>query len=301
MVLVYGTVCIDRFLQVKKLPVAGGYVEVDFEMLALGGEAANTAVALGKWGTKVELTTNSVGFDADGATLNRLMAEQGLAVVNPNELTARTPVCDVIVTPDGDRTMFGHGFRDMTPSVQTPEIEFRPGHWFTAEPNMADPARAAVAAAGAAGMRCYAMDFARSDEILPPDSYWQSSTDWCGHRANAQRNVQWLNAWVERHGCFGILSDGPNGFVAGSPTMPVRSYPPYPAPKVVDATGAGDMFRAGMLHGLDQGWEVARCLQFASAAGCLKCRSLGAIADVPTVVEIDTHINAYPEVSERYR
>lgn len=39
---------------------------------------------------------------------------------------------------------------------------------------------------------------------------------------------------------------------------------------IVDRVGAGDAFVAGFMHGQDQGWDPAACLEFATAAGCLK-------------------------------
>jgi sugar/nucleoside kinase (ribokinase family) len=150
-----------------------------------------------------------------------------------------------------------------------------------------------------AGMRLYLMDYVDPAQV-PAGAYWQSSTDWAGTRNNTQKNVAWVQEWVAKTGTFAVLSDGPNGFVAGSRDVPVRAYPPYPAPIVVDSTGAGDMFRAGMLYGLSLDWPIHRCLQFASAAGCLKCRALGATTDVPSIAEIESHIEIHPSVTRQY-
>jgi sugar/nucleoside kinase (ribokinase family) len=109
-----------------------------------------------------------------------------------------------------------------------------------------------------------------------------------------------VSDFVGRYGCFAILSDGPHGFVAGSKEHAVRLYPPFPAPVVVDTTGAGDMFRAGMLHGLSNDWELPNCLRFAAAAGCLKCRYLGANVVVPEVQEIEALIEQNPAVARQY-
>jgi sugar/nucleoside kinase (ribokinase family) len=84
-------------------------------------------------------------------------------------------------------------------------------------------------------------------------------------------------------------TDGANGFVAGSRDVGIRHYTPFQVDRpAVDSTGAGDLFRAGMLFGLDRGWPIEHCLRFASAAGCLACRTLGATSQVPTVQEIET-------------
>ncbi|HSP97933.1 MAG TPA: PfkB family carbohydrate kinase, partial [Candidatus Dormibacteraeota bacterium] len=50
---------------------------------------------------------------------------------------------------------------------------------------------------------------------------------------------------------------------------------------VVDATSAGDLFHAGCLHGLLQGWDTPRTLRFAAAAAALACTTLGGRASIP--------------------
>ncbi len=298
MILVFGTICIDRVRRVAKLPAPGGYVDVQGQIDLLGGEAANTAVALTRWGVSVRLAGNALGAEAAG--IEAMLREKGVVAECPIRPELPTPVCDIFVTPDGERTMFGQGFQEMDEVPDPQSLIYPAGEWFTVEPNMATTARTAARLAHEAGMKLYQMDFVRPDDLIPEGSYWQSSTDWAGTRGNTQRNVEWIQGLVDRTGCFGILSDGPNGFVAGSPNHAVRAYPPYPAPQLVDSTGAGDMFRAGMLFGLDQGWDPARCLQFASAAGCLKCRALGATTDVPTKEEIEAHIVRHESVSRQY-
>lgn len=298
-VLVFGTICIDRIRRVPNLPEMGGYVEVQEEIDLLGGEAANTANALNAWGFEVVLVGNSLGSGLDGDHLRKLVADCHLQVYT-DAGNQPTPVCDVYVTPDGNRTMFGKNFSIMEVGLQIPPIREFNAQWFTAEPNMEGLSRQVAREALKAGMRTYLMDFIQDDEPLGPGSFLQCSTDSAGHRGNIQKNVSWVQGMVDRNGCFVILSDGPNGFVAGSPELPVRAYPPYPAPNVVDTTGAGDMFRAGMLFGLNQDWPIHLCLQFASAAGCLKCRSLGATTDVPSVAEIQAHIASHSAISKQY-
>ena len=57
--------------------------------------------------------------------------------------------------------------------------------------------------------------------------------------------------------------------------------------KVVDATGAGDVFRAGFIFGLLQKWAVPTILRFANAAAALSCTRLGAIPSVPALADVD--------------
>jgi sugar/nucleoside kinase (ribokinase family) len=305
MILVFGTVCLDRVRRIPTWPKNGGYVEVESESVLLGGEAANTANALQAWQDAPTLVGNPLGVSLEANDIRALLQSKGLHALELLKQSASaevvsTPVCDIYVSDEGERTMFGRGFSTLEHSAAADAIPWQSGGWFTAEPNMERLSREVVRSAIAKGMNVYLMDFIRPDDPVSDASFWQSSTDWAGVRNNTQRNVRWLKDWVRDKGCFSILSDGPNGFVAGSAEVPVRAYPPFPAPEIVDTTGAGDMFRAGMLHGLNAGWAVPDCLRFASAAGCLKCRSLGATTSVPTIREIEEHIAFNADVARQY-
>jgi len=57
------------------------------------------------------------------------------------------------------------------------------------------------------------------------------------------------------------------------------------AVKAVDTTGSGDVFRAGFILGLLNGWALDRTLQFSNAAAALSCTRLGAMTGIPTLDE----------------
>ena len=47
------------------------------------------------------------------------------------------------------------------------------------------------------------------------------------------------------------------------------------ATAVVDPTGCGDAFRAALLHGLEQGWDLTRCVALGNQMGAAKIASQG--------------------------
>lgn len=61
----------------------------------------------------------------------------------------------------------------------------------------------------------------------------------------------------------------------------VHASPAFPVNKVIDVTGAGDLFAAGFLHGYTKGMTLPRCAQ------------LGALA----AAEIISHVGARPEIN----
>jgi sugar/nucleoside kinase (ribokinase family) len=54
----------------------------------------------------------------------------------------------------------------------------------------------------------------------------------------------------------------------------------------VDTTGAGDVFRGGLIYGLLNGWPVERMLRFANAAAATSCTRAGALDGVPSLQEV---------------
>jgi len=62
--------------------------------------------------------------------------------------------------------------------------------------------------------------------------------------------------------------------------------PAYCVP-VVDTTGAGDIFHAGFIYGLLQGWPLERQLDFSCAAAAMNCMSAGARGGIQTVAAVE--------------
>jgi sugar/nucleoside kinase (ribokinase family) len=56
---------------------------------------------------------------------------------------------------------------------------------------------------------------------------------------------------------------------------------------VVDTTGAGDIFHAGFIYGLLQGWPLERQLDFACAAAALNCTCSGARGGIRAVEDVE--------------
>jgi len=52
--------------------------------------------------------------------------------------------------------------------------------------------------------------------------------------------------------------------------------------KVVDTTGAGDVFHGAYLVGLLRGWDLKKVALFASAVSAIKCNNLGGRTGIPT-------------------
>ncbi len=66
--------------------------------------------------------------------------------------------------------------------------------------------------------------------------------------------------------------------------------PVVPARAVVDPTGCGDAYRAGLLHGIAHGWDWEATGQLASVMGSLKIEQRGGQNHAPTREDISTRL-----------
>jgi sulfofructose kinase len=64
-------------------------------------------------------------------------------------------------------------------------------------------------------------------------------------------------------------------------------YAPAFRVDTIDTTGAGDIFHAGFIYGLLQGWPLPRQLEFACAAAALNCTGIGARGCIAPLTEIE--------------
>jgi len=60
----------------------------------------------------------------------------------------------------------------------------------------------------------------------------------------------------------------------------------------VDTTGAGDIFHAGFIYALLQGWPLQRQLEFACGAAALNCTGVGARGGIQSVENIERLVAA---------
>jgi sugar/nucleoside kinase (ribokinase family) len=290
-VLVYGTVCLDVLWRVETLPPPGGYVDILEERREIGGEAANTAMALARWGARVALVGNALGDDEDGHLLRTLFARDAPEIdlrFLPTSAAAFTPYCVCMATPDGQRTMFGYRFTEMQPPPLDPTLAAST-RLFTMEPNAYAAGAAACQVASAAGAFTLPMDYARDPAINAIASQVVTSSEHIGRDLSTTELAAFAAHVRDDYGPTTIVTRGERGcFVAetGKSGQPAAHVPAYVAPSVVDTTGSGDIFRAGLLYGQLQAWDIFTTLRFASAAAALNCGEMGGWCGVRSLSEI---------------
>lgn len=83
-----------------------------------------------------------------------------------------------------------------------------------------------------------------------------------------------------------IVTQGANGSVIYADGQRFE-IPSVKATAVVDPTGCGDAYRAGLLYGIVRGWDWPTCGRLASVMGAIKIASRGGQNHKPTRAEIE--------------
>lgn len=262
-----------------------------------GGSAANTIAGLASFGGKGGFI-GKVKQDELGKLYRHDLTSLGVAfdtaAATDGPATARS---FIIVTPDGERTMNtylgacqGLSVADVdAASVQNADIVYLEGYLWD-PPAAKDAFRKASELAHAAGGR---VAITLSDSFCV-DRY---RDEFLGLVRNRMVDIVFANehelkslyqtgdfdtalAALRAENIIAAVTRSEKGALAVTPDG-VIAEPVFPVERVVDATGAGDLFAAGFLFGLTSGREVRDSLR------------LGALA----AAEVISHVGARPEVN----
>lgn len=245
-----------------------------------GGSAANTVAALARLGLGLAFV-GQVGDDRLGRLFASDMASNGVDFPLP-PIATPTGRCLIIVSPDGHRTMnTAIGASEYLPAAAfdpaiaaDAAILYVEGYmWRTQEPRAAS--QAAFRAARAAGRRTaftlssefcvreHHDDFVALIEAGLVDILFANEGELAelSGRADFEAGVAWAAARVP----LLIATRGAEGAIAVQGGERFET-PAEPFGAIVDTTGAGDLFAAGVLAGLARGRDLAAGLRMGSIA-----------------------------------
>jgi len=313
-VVCFGEAIVDFFPERAGVPLA----EVETFHRHLGGAPANVAVGLSRLGVRSALVT-LVGADEFGRFARAQLSREGVDVTGVGtHPTARTAVTFVAVGPEGERTFtfYRHPSADMMVApvdVDRALIARARLFHFGSSTLACEPARSATLSALASAREAGALvscdpnfrlhlwaDAAEAAALirqtLADCDIVKLSSDELALLCGTNEAEPAAQALRERGTGLVIVSQGAGGCYfdgpGGSGHVTGERVP------VVDVTGAGDGFMAGLLSallphlhdaplaGLSQGAIASACAR-ANRAGALTCTRFGAQTALPRKHEIE--------------
>jgi sulfofructose kinase len=293
----------DTLIPLQTYPACGSKTVFTNSTIMPGGQVATTVVACQTWG----LRTRYIGKlgDDDAARLHHeAFARAGVETQITTVPGGISPQSLILVDAGGERTILCR--RDERLLLQPEDLN---RDWIvTARALHVDgfeTAAATVAAQWAheAGVPV----IADLDEPYPGIEFLLENVDYLivsrdfptrlMREANLERALRRMK---DRYGSrLAAATLGRDGVLAWDGTRFLHN-PAFCVP-VVDTTGAGDIFHAGFIYGLLQGWSLEQQLDFACAAAAINCTATGArggIQPVQTVEELIATCSRYESTCE---
>jgi sulfofructose kinase len=288
----------DTLIALSHFPGSGSKVEVRSATVLPGGQVASAMVACRRWG----LRARYVGKLGDDSAADLHRAEFSKAGVETELITARgcaSQQAFILVEDSGERTVLWK--RDERLKLQPEELR---REWITDARALHVDGHDTAAATTAAGWAREAgiAVVADLDDLYPGVEGLLAKVDYLivsrdiPERLTGHADLRESLPEVQRRfGCtLTAATLGHDGVVAWDGGR--FWYRPAYRVDVVDTTGAGDIFHAGFIYGLLQGWELGSTLDFACAAAALNCTATGARGGIRAVEQIEGLMNR----SERY-
>ncbi len=284
----------DTLIPLPHYPALGSKVEFRSANILPGGQVASAVMACQRWGLRTRYV-GKVGND-QAAEIHR--GEFARAGVETHLFTAAgcaSQQAFILVNDDGERTVLWK--RDGRLTLRPEELK---REWIVdagalhVDGHDTDAAKAAARWARDAGVPVVAdLDdiYPGVEALLPNIDYLITSRDIPGRLTGEQDLHNSLREVQKQYGCrLTAATLGHEGVLAWDGAQ--FQYAPAFRVEPVDTTGAGDIFHAGFIYGLVQGWALPRQLEFACAAAALNCEAIGARGGIRTVQAIENLMSA---------
>ena len=288
----------DTFIPVPHFPAPGSKVEFRSANVLPGGQVATAMVACQSWGLRTRYV-GKVGDDPAADLHRREFARTGVDAHLPTSSGCPSQQAFILVDDSGERTVLWK--RDDRLTLKASELR---REWVVGARALHldghDTAAATQAATWAreAGIPVIAdLDelYPGVDALLPLIDFLITSRDIPGRITGESALRKSLPAVQQRFGSrLAAATLGEEGVLAYNGQQ--FHYAPAFRVRTIDTTGAGDIFHAGFIYALLQGWPLQRQLDFACAAAALNCTGIGARGHIAPLAEIE-HLIAS---NERY-
>ena len=291
-----GLIIADLFVSpLPTLPGPGELVVSDGFLLDAGGCAVNTAVILARLGVRAGLV-GKVGDDEYGRWLRRSLARKRVLVdgVSTGQQAATSQT--VILPVDGEDRRYIHvpganaelGVADIAPMLSGVRVLAIGGYLalLGLDPEGVADLLAGARTRGTATLLDVVVPRGADDPVkalrpvLPHVDCFLPNKDEARLVTGHDNPADQARALLELGCASVVVTCGAEGAVYADPARVIRVRP-FPV-EVVDGSGAGDAFTAGIILGLIEGWPAEQRLRFATALGGSVCRGLGCTGTVFT-------------------
>jgi len=282
-----GQACVDYVGRVPGYPAEDSKTELEGVFTSCGGPAATALVTLARSGISTSFL-GSISDDPFGVqivdTLKKEEVDTSCLKITPGRASQFAFIA--VTKGEGHRTIFWS--RSSAPELTPEEVSldrFPDARILHLDGLMVDAGKEAARQANqqqmtvvmdAGTLREGSLDLVKRVDVLIASEPFAEAL--VGPEAPLQKALEELRAMGPREV---VITLGARGSIGLNEAGMVRQAA-FPVVSI-DTTGAGDVYHGAYVFGLLEGWTMARCMAFASAAAALKCRNGGGWQGIPDI------------------
>jgi len=290
-VVCFGVICQDRILRIDEYPEPDWHCRLKKEGTFPGGEALNTSVALARWGIRTRLVGNLIGADEEARNISLYLKklkhlDTTLLKYSPK---VTTPKAAILASDDGNRTILGcfHHLR----AEHSQEESFTGAKILALDPFLGQASCETAINAKRQNIKVITIEILPENPIASHSDVVILSSGFMKHLSKPIEFGKIAKALFSKGVKLVIQTNGTHGCLYLDKDKVIKNMPAFNIGEVEDSTGAGDIFRAGIIFGMLKGWADENSIIFASAAGALSCKVLGG-SNPPSLPQIRNFIQA---------
>ena len=286
-VFAYGVIASSTIYLLKgNYPARSGYTEFTKKFKNIGGEAANSSLVLARLGLKVMLDGNWINPDEDAAFLREVFANNQVDITGVSFRECSGPKEMLVVDADS-RTIFGtYGQLSHEKSWNMPnEADIEGASVVCLDPFLGEASLQAAEYAARHGKPIVTVDCRFDDPIFRAAEVTIISEEFLRDAYPADDIDEIIGNYQRNSKGTVIFTFGSREIIYGTQKSVWKKFTPYKIDPV-DTTGAGDSFRAGIIYGLLQKWQMERTIGFASALAALVCQSFPGVLNAPHLEQV---------------
>lgn len=305
---VVGSIHIDFYIKVDRFPMIGETLIGKGFQISPGGKGANQAVGCSKLGEETYIV-GKIGKDFSNYLIDNFKTSNvktdflkidpryntGVAFIILNETTGENMI---IIDPGADYSITEKDIDDALEAITRSEIillqlEIPMKINFYTSKLAAEKGKTVIL--NPAPVSKLPEDIFKYVKIITPNRVEASQL--------TDVEVKDLNTAVgagrkliEKGVMYSIITLGSQGSVLIKPDKALY-YPPFRV-DVVDTTGAGDAFNAGLAVALSQGYPIEEAVKWANACAALKITKIGAQSGLPNKHELEEFLDRHEDYRE---
>lgn len=300
---VIGSLNMDIVVEAQRQPKMGETISGDNVHFIPGGKGANQAVAAARLGAQTSMI-GSLGRDAFGDSLDKAMQQEGIQVNTIKRVEhAPTGIASILLAEGDNQIIVVAGANAHTSpadvdlhanTVKAADIVLLqleiPIETVVYAAKLAKEAGKMVILNPAPAQKLPDELFGYVDVMTPNESELYLVTEMAHEGAIAQADqaatlpvaMKALHAKGVKHVVTTLGSTGSAYLMDGETFGTIASH----KVQVVDTTGAGDSYNAGLAYALASGQTIPEAVAFASVVSALAVTKLGAQKGMPTMKEV---------------